>query len=68
MKIKQLTFKDWIKKTGDEKIAKALGVNITTVGHWRRGHCRPKTNQLQEIKKLSKGRVSYASIIEGEIR
>lgn len=61
---KGLTLRDWIIQTGVGKVSKLLNVGESTVRHWRTGHCLPRTEQMREIKKLSKGLVTYESMID----
>ena len=37
-------------------------VTESTINHWRRGVCLPRTKQMHLIVKLSKGRVSLVQI------
>jgi len=60
----KLTLKEWIEKTGPERVAKLLGVNISSVGHWHRGYCSPRDEVKILIKKLSRGAVTYDEMIE----
>lgn len=64
IKKKHQSLKDWIDSESVQKIAKLLNVEESTVRHWRRGHCLPKAEQMREIKKLTKGTVSYDEMIE----
>ncbi len=63
-KSSNLSLKEWIERTGPEKVARLLGVNISTVGHWQRGYCNPKDEVKIKIKKLSGGLVTYDEMIE----
>ena len=60
----KISLKDWIEREGASKIAEKLGVEVSTVRHWRTGHCLPSDKQKRAIKKESKGAVSYDSIID----
>lgn len=61
-----LTIEEWIDKLGVEEVSKVLGVERSTVRHWRRGFVLPRTDQMKQIKKYSHGAVTYASIIDGQ--
>lgn len=61
----QITFKEWISEEGPGKLSELLDVQVTTVRHWRTGHCLPRVDQMKQIKKLTKGRIGYAEIIDG---
>ncbi len=62
---KKNPFVQWIDKHGSETIAKMLKAQMSSVQHWRRGHCWPRVEQMRLIKKLSNGSVDYIDIIEG---
>lgn len=68
MGTKRLSLKDWINEVGIEFVAKELGCAESAVGHWRNGHCLPRTKQMARIKKLSGGRVTYDEMIETHIQ
>lgn len=65
MKRRDTTFEDWINERGSRETAKLLGVTKACVNHWRSGHALPSDNQKRIIKQLTRGRVTYDSIIEG---
>lgn len=58
-------FDAWIAKTTTVKIGQALNVDPATVRHWRQGRVLPCPRLMREIVKLSKGKISYAIMIEG---
>jgi hypothetical protein len=58
-----LTLEEWINEVGVKAVAKLLRVNESAVRHWRRGFCLPKTEQMDLIRKYSKGRVSCDEMI-----
>jgi len=60
----KISLKNWIDQEGVHKIAHILKVEESTVRHWRRGHCLPRTEQMRTIRKLSKGLVTYETIID----
>jgi len=49
---------------GPAKLIKKFGVVEATLYHWRRGVSLPRTIQMEMIVKDSKGKVSYAGMIE----
>jgi len=61
---KKISLKAWIDKVGATKIAEALSVEVSTVRHWRSGHCLPQTKQMRAIRKLSNGQVTYENMID----
>ncbi len=66
MKRTPISLTAFIEEKGVEFLAKKLGVNPSTVGHWRTGLCYPQVKQMRKIKKLSRGLVTYDTIIDGE--
>lgn len=66
-KFKHVLFTDWIDKKTPVYVAKVLGVNVSTVSHWRNGHCYPRVEQMRTIKKLTRGAVGYEQIIDGTV-
>lgn len=61
--IKTITLNKWIEETGRSVVAKKLGVTITAVGNWCVGYSTPKDSLKLKIYELSKGRVTYESMI-----
>lgn len=63
-----LTLKDYIRlsvtELGIDRIKNKFGVTESTINHWARGACLPRSEQMEKIVKLSDGRVSYAEMIE----
>lgn len=59
-----MTLNDWINERGVDKVAELVGVHVSTVRHWRNGHCHPRIDQMKTIKKVSGGLVGYEQIIE----
>lgn len=62
---KKLSLKEWIDKEGASSLATKLGVNTSTIGHWRTGHSLPSDKQKRLIKRITRGRVGYEQIIDG---
>ena len=60
-------FTEWIDHVGVRPLAKRLGVKESAVHHWKRGLCWPRVKQMQEIRRLSKGTVTYDHIIDGGV-
>lgn len=68
MGVKTMTLKEWINERGTEKVAQLLNVNQSTVRHWRLGNNIPRPEQMKEIKRLSKGQVTYDEMIETHLK
>ncbi len=60
-----MTLCDWIEKTGPKAVAKLLKVDPSTVSLWRNGKSTPTTKMMKKINEVTKGKVTYKSIIEG---
>ena len=60
----RISLRDWIDREGAGKLAAKLNVKASTVRHWKNGHCLPSDKQKRAIKKLSKGEVTYDSMID----
>lgn len=54
----------WIEKEGPKKVAKDFGVDPSTVSFWRKGKSLPRPHHMAQIVKRSKGKVTFANIIE----
>lgn len=54
----------WIKKQGIKNVSKMLGVSKDRVGQWARGYVLPQDALKKKIVSLTKGEVTYASMIE----
>ena len=59
-----MSLKDWIKKKGAIEVARLMNCDKAGVYKWGRGHCLPKSSQMYRIKRLTKGAVTYDSMIE----
>lgn len=57
-------FIDWVDNYGGPKLAKELGIDESTISHWRSGST-PKVEHMRRIRKISKGHVTYGHIIDG---
>lgn len=61
----ELTLDEWVERVGGPaKTAVLLGVHVATVNYWRTGHCYPRVEQMREIRRLSKGLVTYEAMID----
>lgn len=63
MRANKTSFRQWIDEMGAVEVSKLLRVTPGTVNHWRRGHCRPRSEQMLKIKKYSRGKVTVESIL-----
>lgn len=61
----KISLRDWIDREGAATLAEKLKVEVSTVRHWKSGHCLPSDKQKRAIKRLSKGEVTYDSMIDG---
>lgn len=59
-----MTLHDWILKTEPKKVAQLLKVDDATVSYWKTGKALPRPEKMIAIHKLSRGRVSYKSMVE----
>lgn len=59
-----MRLKTFIMSYGVEKLAKKLNITRVSVHQWKKGQVLPRGFQMQAIKKLSKGKVTYANIID----
>lgn len=55
---------EMIDKIGIDEFKFKFGVQESTINHWRRGACLPKPEHMETLVKLSKGRVTYQTMIE----
>lgn len=60
----RVSFIEWVDATGVEKIAEKLRVSTNTVRNWRQGVCDPRVEQMRQIRRWTKGAVTYESIID----
>lgn len=59
-----MTLKNWIIKTGRKEVAEALSIKQSTISAWIQKKQAPKDKVKIKINRLSRGRVSYAEMIE----
>lgn len=57
-------FYRWIDKQTPIKVARKLGIDVSTVRYWRRGKTFPRVPEMQRIKRWTKGQISYSNIID----
>ncbi len=55
---------DEIERIGIDGVQKFYGVTEASIYHWARLVCLPRSKQMEMIVKASKGKVSYASMVE----
>lgn len=61
---KKYTLTDWIEDVGVNQIASALVCERSTIRFWKRGDGLPTLRQMYKIVRISKGKLTYESIIE----
>lgn len=60
-----MTLKKWIElQGGAKKIAPKLGIGRAAIGYWLRAANTPTASVMFKIVRLSKGKVSYKTIVE----
>jgi hypothetical protein len=59
-----MTLSNWIIRTGPKNVAKILNVDPGTVSQWKRKKSCPRPALLVKINKLSRGEVTYKSMLE----
>ena len=59
-----MTLSNWIESIGPEKLAKNLNVAASTISSWKTLSRAPRVHQMVKIHRLSKGRVTYKSMVE----
>lgn len=59
-----MTLSNWIIREGPKNIAKKLRVDPSTVCLWKKGRAFPRAKTLVKIHRMSRGKVTYAEIIE----
>lgn len=59
-----MPFRDWIEAKGVAAVAERLRVSTKTVTNWRDGICDPRVDQMRQIRRWSKGLVTYEAIID----
>jgi DNA-binding transcriptional regulator YdaS (Cro superfamily) len=59
-----MTLQAWIKETGPKNVAHLLKVDSSTVHFWKAGKTLPRPALMVQIHRLTKGKVSYQTMIE----
>lgn len=59
-----MTLEKWIIMMGPKKVAKLLNVEQATVSAWRNYKSCPRPKLMKQIKTLTGGRVTYATMVE----
>ena len=57
-----MELKDYIKKRGEDNLAKDLGVSVDTVKAWRYGNRQPSVNQAKKIIKMTNYALGWENI------
>lgn len=63
-----MNFNKWILKETPRGVARALGVDSTTVCAWQQGRSCPRPEKMKRIKSLSQGDITYDNIIDYYLR
>lgn len=63
-----MTLKDFIQEYGATKLAKLLVVDDAAVSAWKHLGVLPRPTYMRKIHLLSKGRVSYKTMVETAAR
>jgi len=63
-----MTLQAWIKETGPKNVAHLLKVDSSTVHFWKAGKTLPRPAIMVRIHQLTKGKVSYQTMIESMAR
>lgn len=63
-----MTLDQWINKVPQKTLAKKLGVNAATIHYWTIYSSLPRPEMMREIKRLSRGKVTYDSMIESYLK
>ncbi len=58
------TFSEWIGRVGIQTLTSQMSVTETTVQNWKAGRCYPRVHQMRQIKRLSRGIITYDKIID----
>lgn len=61
---KVISLSEYIEEVGVISICVHLKTGPESVLHWRRGYGLPKSEHIFKLVRLSKGRLTYQSIIE----
>lgn len=58
------TFAEWVDSIGIEVLALKLKISTQSVKNWRRGISDPKVDHMREMRRLSRGAITYDVIID----
>lgn len=62
-------FSKWVEEFGGPvKLAYTLGVSDFAVRHWLNGLGTPKVTNIQELIKLSKGKLTFEDIVAAKVK
>lgn len=64
----QTALSKWINEIGIKNLASKLDVTAGAVGHWRSGHALPQHEEMQKIKRMSRGQLSYDTMIDSYLK
>ena len=57
-----MELKDYIKKRGEDNLAKDLGVSVDTIKSWRYGNRQPSVNQAKKLIKMTGHALGWENI------
>lgn len=57
------SFQNWVSYYGTERLANKLGITVAAVNYWKYRRGWPKVAFIIEILKLSKGKLTFESIV-----
>jgi hypothetical protein len=60
----KVSFRSWIESYGEEKLAERFEVTGVTIRNWKMGYVFPRPEHMREIRKLSKGLITYDIILD----
>lgn len=60
-------FDRWLAEVDHRWLAKELKINTATIRFWRLKYCYPRVKHMQQIKRITCGRISYAMIIDRKL-
>ena len=63
----EVSFNDWIDSVGIDALARKLKINTMTIKLWKIGRTNPRIEQMRQIKKFTKGLITYEKIIDRKI-
>ena len=57
-----MELKDYIKKRGEDNLAKDLGVSVDTIKSWRYGNRQPSVNKAKKLIKMTGHALGWENI------